>query len=203
MTYNLRQDFRKGLVPNLITFTGLLMLPGIILNYLFERPTYAIAYFVVAWFCDWFDGWYARRNNARSAFGDFFDPLADEIFTWSLIFAFAAKIPIMAATLIIGFGFFATLGRIVILRAGKELQVPTNVMANLSGKIKTNLEKSGLISILLAEVSYLYLPDSFLPQMFEWFTTIGLWGSIPLSIISFSTLVRKLIVLWRLSNAYS
>src|SRR5690606_29829078 len=46
--------------------------------------------FLIAAVSDWYDGWYARRYNKMSAFGRFFDPLADKVLIGAAFFVFAS-----------------------------------------------------------------------------------------------------------------
>lgn len=68
-------------IPNAITASRILLTPLFLWLLLSNDGTLvqiAAAVFLVAAVSDWYDGWYARRYNAMSAFGTFFDPLADK-----------------------------------------------------------------------------------------------------------------------------
>ncbi len=45
----------------------------------------AFILFLIASITDWFDGWYARKNNIVSDFGKFWDPIADKILINSVL----------------------------------------------------------------------------------------------------------------------
>ena len=67
-------------VPNLITLGRLLCLPVFVWLLLDrENPLAAGALLGVLGATDWVDGWYARRFNAVSNFGKFFDPVVDRL----------------------------------------------------------------------------------------------------------------------------
>lgn len=200
--YDFKSDFRKGWIPNLITFTGLAMVPPIILAHAAGYLLMATGYFVLAWVCDWADGFIARKYKMQSMFGEFFDPLADKGFTWGMIIYFWDRVPHTAAYMIMGFGLLATIGRVIIVAANRNLPVSIDVMAGMAGKLKTNFEKSGLVAILLADVSRSYLGHDivaetifnadFVGKFFETLSLLGLWLSIPLAFVSFLSIVMKL-----------
>ena len=196
MNYSFKEDFQRGLVPNGITLAGILTLPGIFLSHSAGIIWLAIAYLSVGWFCDWLDGFIARRFNMQSKIGDFFDPLADKIFTTSLLIYFWDRIPMVAGIGIISFGVLATVGRIIILSAGKKLKIEINVMANMAGKFKTNFEKAGIAGLLLLDLFALHWPTIPVTETLSTLTLILLWGSLPLAVISFINLWRKLRVLY-------
>jgi CDP-diacylglycerol---glycerol-3-phosphate 3-phosphatidyltransferase len=197
MKYNFKEDFRKGLQPNLITTVGLLTVPAIINFHAKGMFVIAVILMAIAWFCDFLDGWWARRFKMNSKIGDFYDPLADKAVTWSLLIALWERVPSTAAVIIISFGLFATVGRVIVLVTGKKLSIPTNVMANYAGKIKTNFEKGGITALLLLDLFLRYWPRLQTEDFFYTLMMIGLWGSIPLGFISLLQMGKKLLVLYR------
>lgn len=197
MEYNFREDFRKGLQPNLITTIGLITIPAVIGFHAKGMFVMALLFFAVAWYCDFLDGWWSRRFKMNSKIGDFYDPLADKAVTWSLLIHFWMRIPSEAAYIIIAFGLFATVGRIIVLLAGKKLSIETNVMANYAGKFKTNFEKGGIAALLLLDIFYQYWPSPELVDFFNTLMLIGLWGSIPLGFVSLLQMGKKLHALYR------
>ena len=74
-------------LPNLVTLLRVLLIPLIVgVFYLPEawlsyegRNIAATAIFVIAAITDWLDGYLARKLNQTSAFGAFFDPVADKL----------------------------------------------------------------------------------------------------------------------------
>lgn len=83
----------------------------------------AAAVFLVAAISDWYDGWYARRYNAMSAFGTFFDPLADKIFIGAAFFAFAALgvLQLWMVIIIVARDLITTVLRVVADRRGSPV----------------------------------------------------------------------------------
>lgn len=190
--YNFKADFKKGLLPNGITLVGVLMILPIILARRAGMLWTALGYFVVAWFCDWADGHFARKLKMESKIGAFSDPLVDKAFTWSMIIDNWHRIPVQAAIIIMILGLLATLGRIVILGTNRNPAVNIDVMAGPAGKLKTNFEKSGLVALLLADICDKHIRYEWPVDLFMFISKLGIWLSIPLAIISFLSIVMKL-----------
>lgn len=91
--------------------------------------------FLIAVITDWYDGWYARKYNASSRFGVFFDPLADKVLTGSALFAFTflGVISFWGVFVITFRDVYVTVLRII---AEKNLPVKTSLLA----KWKTALQ---------------------------------------------------------------
>ncbi|MGE5128461.1 MAG: CDP-diacylglycerol--glycerol-3-phosphate 3-phosphatidyltransferase [Sphingomonadaceae bacterium] len=74
-------------LPNLITWSRILLIPLIVGVYYLPDPWLSIAaknivatsIFVFAAITDWLDGYLARALNQMSAFGAFLDPVADKL----------------------------------------------------------------------------------------------------------------------------
>jgi len=204
--YDIKADFRKGLIPNAITFFGLTMIVPIIVFHREGMYGFALAYFIIAWICDGLDGKIARKYKLQSKIGEFFDPLADKVFTWSMLLFLWDRVPTVAALTIMALGLLATFGRIIILAANRHLPVAIDVMAGKAGKYKTNFEKAGLVALLLSDLLEGYLcADTAAPTLLdcaviskplEFLSCLGLWLSIPLAIISFLAIVLKMKRLW-------
>ena len=190
--YNFKVDFKKGLLPNCITFVGVLMILPIILARRAGMFGSSLFYFVVAWFCDWADGHFARKLTMQSQIGTFFDPLTDKAFTWSMLIDNWHRVPHEAAIIIMILGLLATIGRIIILIANRNPAVNIDIMAGMAGKYKANFEKSGLVALLLADICNKYIPYAWFVDLFMFISKLGLWLSIPLAFISFLSIAMKL-----------
>ncbi|MEO5930265.1 MAG: CDP-diacylglycerol--glycerol-3-phosphate 3-phosphatidyltransferase [Candidatus Kapaibacterium sp.] len=104
--------------PNLITALRILLTPLFIWLMLSEdsvRVQLSAAIFLLAAVSDWYDGWYARRYNAMSAFGRFFDPLADKVLISAAFFVFVALdiFPLWMVVLIVSRDVLITILRVV------------------------------------------------------------------------------------------
>ena len=79
--------------PNIITASRIVLTPAFVILMVSEDAIavqLSAAVFLIAALSDWYDGWYARRYNMMSAFGRFFDPLADKVLVGSAFFAFVS-----------------------------------------------------------------------------------------------------------------
>jgi len=81
-------------LPNILTALRILLAPLFyILFAVITPPVYgwAVIVFVIAAITDWYDGYFARILGKTSAFGAFFDPLADKVLMSFTLIAFAVK----------------------------------------------------------------------------------------------------------------
>jgi cardiolipin synthase len=118
-------------VPNVISFTRLLMVPAFIVIFLAERYIAAFSLLTVLGCTDWVDGYVARRTGQVSKLGKLLDPLADRIAIVAVValFAFTGTIPwVLAAVILvrdllmaIAFAAFESRGlpRLAVNRTGK------------------------------------------------------------------------------------
>jgi CDP-diacylglycerol---glycerol-3-phosphate 3-phosphatidyltransferase len=71
-------------VPNILSVSRILLTPVFVMMYIQEEEFWSalsIAVYAIAAITDFFDGYIARNYEARSASGDFLDPLADKFLT--------------------------------------------------------------------------------------------------------------------------
>lgn len=86
----LRKD--KCITPNMITTVGLMM--GLISIYFIMKDMYILG-FIFFWICYWFDcldGYYARKYNMTSEFGDYYDHFRDIVINGLVIIIIYSKI---------------------------------------------------------------------------------------------------------------
>ncbi|MBI5077648.1 CDP-alcohol phosphatidyltransferase family protein [Candidatus Falkowbacteria bacterium] len=110
---------------------------------------FALFFFTIAWLADFFDGWLARKRKLNTQIGAFYDPLADKIFTISFLIWFWDYIEIAFIVPIIAIGTALTILRVYKWYYGTKKRVDYSIMASVSGKAKTNLEKSAFALLLL------------------------------------------------------
>ncbi len=135
-------------LPNVITATRILLTPVfIVLLVSGDRVLIqcSAAVFLVAAISDWYDGWYARRYNVTSAFGRFFDPLADKVLTIAAFFAFTfmGLLPLWMVLIIVGRDVLVTVLRIIADRRGHP------VVTSRLAKLKTALQLAFLWYIVV------------------------------------------------------
>lgn len=72
------------LLPNQLTVLRIILTPVFLFFFLADNETYkliSLGIFLIAALTDWYDGWLARKFNYFTAWGKFWDPLADKILT--------------------------------------------------------------------------------------------------------------------------
>lgn len=143
-------------LPNLVTLLRIVMIPLIVgVFYLPEsvlspsgKNVAATAIFIFAAITDWLDGYLARKLNQMSAFGAFFDPVADKlVVVGALIVLLSLNRVDMVVALII-------IGREIAISALREwmaqLGQAKSVAVAFIGKLKTVLQMVA-IPLLLFE----------------------------------------------------
>lgn len=104
--------------PNIITASRIVLTPAFVILLVSEDAIavqVSAAVFLLAAISDWYDGWYARRHNMMSAFGRFFDPLADKVLVGAAFFTFVSLgvLPLWMVLLTIGRDVLVTVLRLV------------------------------------------------------------------------------------------
>lgn len=78
-------------LPNQLTVARIVLTPVFVFFFLSESPLFkqiSLAIFIIAALTDWYDGWLARKFNYITAWGKFWDPLADKILTSAAFLGF-------------------------------------------------------------------------------------------------------------------
>lgn len=147
-------------LPNILTLLRVAVIPPFVGLFFLESPTgqwLALGVFVLAAVTDFFDGYLARAMGQLSAFGRFFDPIADKL----LIAA--------ALVMMVGFGQIADLAiipAVVILcreilvsglreyLAGIEVGLPVSRLA----KWKTTIQMVAIGILIVADAAHTAVP---------------------------------------------
>jgi len=114
-------------LPNALTIFRVILTP-IFIYLLFNSSMYsnlsALIIFILASVTDAFDGYYARKYNIETEFGNFLDPLADKILVSSafISFYFLDLIELWMVVVILSRDFFITCLRIVMKKNGQSLK---------------------------------------------------------------------------------
>lgn len=179
-TFDIKADFKKGIIPNSITLFGLILaVLSVIFNY-FNLLLISIILFAASWISDFFDGWSARKYNGTSQIGAFFDPLADKFCTWIFLYYFHNEIYFFLSIPIVAIGLSLTILRVYKIYYGKKKNIEYNIMAKLSGKIKTNIERSSFAILLILNLIKSIWPE--IPEqtkeIVEIFVNIALGASL-------------------------
>jgi len=143
-------------LPNLVTLLRILLIPLIVgVFYLPDawlgeqgKNIAATAIFIFAAITDWLDGYLARKLNQMSAFGAFFDPVADKLVVVGalIVLLYLNRVDMVVALIIIG--------REIAISALREwmaqLGQARSVAVAFIGKLKTVLQMVA-IPLLLYE----------------------------------------------------
>ena len=114
-------------LPNALTIFRVILTP-IFIYLLFSSSVYSNLYaliiFILASVTDAFDGYYARKYNIETEFGNFLDPLADKILVSSAFISFYLLdlIKLWMVVVILSRDFFITCLRIVMKKNGQSLK---------------------------------------------------------------------------------
>jgi cardiolipin synthase len=144
-------------LPNLVTLLRILLIPLIVgVFYLpdawlsFEgKNITATAVFIVAAITDWLDGYLARKLNQMSAFGAFFDPVADKLVVVGalIILLFLNRVDMVVALIIVG--------REIAISALREWMATVgqakSVAVAFIGKLKTVLQMIAIPLLLFGD----------------------------------------------------
>lgn len=138
-------------LPNQLTILRIILTPVFLFFFLNEDPLFkqiSIGIFIIAALTDWYDGWLARKFNYITAWGKFWDPLADKILTSSAFigFVFLDVLELWMIIIIITRDFIVTS-----LRAYadyKDFSFPTSYYA----KWKTFIQMTFLYYLLIVYV---------------------------------------------------
>ena len=113
-------------LPNALTIFRVILTP-IFIYLLFSSSMYSNLYaliiFILASVTDAFDGYYARKYNIETEFGNFLDPLADKILVSSAFISFYLLdlIELWMVVVILSRDFFITILRHVINKSRDKM----------------------------------------------------------------------------------
>ena len=133
-------------LPNLVTLLRIVLIPLIVgIFYLPDmwlneegKNLAATAIFIVAAITDWLDGYLARKLNQMSAFGAFFDPVADKLVVVGalIILLYLNRVDMVVALIIIGREIAVSALREWMAQLGQAKSVAVAFV----GKLKTTLQ---------------------------------------------------------------
>ncbi len=138
----------KYTIPNQLTIIRIVLTPVFVFLILQPEPHYrlwATVVYVVASLTDWYDGYFARRFNWVTRWGQFMDPLADKLLVSSALIVFAYLDYLywwMVWTIVIR-DFVVTGLRIFALYIGKS------IITSIIAKYKTFLQMAFTFALLL------------------------------------------------------
>ncbi len=133
-------------IPNILSLSRVVISPIFYVLFLsgnLDLIGWSLVLFTVGAITDYFDGWLARKMKVTSAWGKFFDPLADKFLTSSAFLAFVALgiIPLWMVLIVIIRDFGTTFLRIFNF-SHKELKT------SRTAKLKTTLQMVFIFFVL-------------------------------------------------------
>ena len=157
-------------LPNRLTIIRIIMIPVIVLIYLFTYAQFGInvqsfdvgfvsislvniivlGLFILTSFTDFLDGYIARSQNMITTFGKFADPIADKLLVNTMFILFAAQgvIPVVPVLIMIARDTIVDGCRMIASSNG------TVVAAGYLGKVKTVSQMLAIILILLNNLPF-------------------------------------------------
>ena len=157
-------------LPNRLTIIRIIMIPVIVLIYLFPYAQVGInvqsfdvgfvsislvniivlGLFILTSFTDFLDGYIARSQNMITTFGKFADPIADKLLVNTMFILFAAQgvIPVVPVLIMIARDTIVDGCRMIASSNG------TVVAAGYLGKVKTVSQMLAIILILLNNLPF-------------------------------------------------
>ncbi|UCB47412.1 MAG: CDP-diacylglycerol--glycerol-3-phosphate 3-phosphatidyltransferase [Spirochaetota bacterium] len=140
----------KENIANSLTIFRILIVPFFIFT-VFDvsvlSGSLALILFLLASLSDYLDGYFARKFNIHSRFGEFLDPLADKLLVGAAFICFALipdfSIPFILIVIILIREVFITILRLVALKKGRPLKTER------LGKLKTVVQMLTIIIILI------------------------------------------------------
>ena len=143
-------------LPNAITLMRIMLVP-VFLSYVnLDWRVVALVIFCIAAATDFIDGYLARKMGQVSNFGKIMDPVADKLLVLAALVSFVAegKMAVWVVITVLAREFLISALRIV---AAKEGVV---IAADISGKIKTVVQITCIITILAADAGVKVFPPS-------------------------------------------
>jgi CDP-diacylglycerol---glycerol-3-phosphate 3-phosphatidyltransferase len=182
-------------VPNILSGLRIFLAPVFVLLYVQDEILYrslSIAVFAVAAFTDYIDGYIARNFNAKSRLGNFLDPLADKILTFSgflvLPLVSANVFHVLPIVLIIFRDTFVTLLRWYAERKKQTMQTRN------SAKFKTLIQ---MIFLYAALLTGLFVQADVFPGVYaRWIFSTGFftWALYAVAAVTVYTGIEYIVV---------
>jgi CDP-diacylglycerol--glycerol-3-phosphate 3-phosphatidyltransferase len=135
-------------IPNILTFSRILIIPVIFFLLFFNKEIYGIAaafFFAAAIATDFIDGYIARKKNIVTNLGIFLDPIADKLLVVTILIMLIPmqRIPAWVVAVIIFREIFVTGLRAI--ASEKGVVIP----AGREGKWKTAFQMFGILCLLI------------------------------------------------------
>ena len=173
-------------LPNKLTVLRIILTPLFMLSLVWQFPYHyivALFVFIFASLTDFFDGKIARQQGIVTDFGKFLDPLADKMLTTSAFLGFIVLHigdgAVWIAFIVLFREFLVSSLRLVAVSSGGKV-----IAANIWGKLKTVTQMIAIIYAIAAEQFIGFVDIPVLTLVLRSLTTVFLWISAVICIIS-------------------
>lgn len=162
--------------PNILSISRVLLLIPIIVFFEYELFLISVLTFIVASLTDYFDGYFARKNNQTSDLGSLLDLLADKIFVSVLLiwmtFNFESLLILASTILVVAREISVSYLRLFIISRSKEIK---DTKVDSIGKFKTTIQMLGLGFLLVSPffpepLFILFLTLIFFSAILSWYS---------------------------------
>ncbi len=156
-------------LPNLLTLSRILVLPGLVATFFFDGEFYvwlALALFIAAGITDFLDGYLARTFDVQSKLGQFLDPVADKLLVATVLLMLVFSDRIQGWTILPA---LVILCREILVSGLREFlaEIKINVPVSALAKWKTTMQ--------IVAICFLIVGDSQKPIPFAEIGIAGLW----------------------------
>jgi len=152
------------MIPNLISLLRIVLTFPIGFCVWYENFQIAAVLFFIAGFTDFFDGFFARKLNQESKFGEMLDPIADKVLVVGLIVILGAReiIPLWFAGLIILRDVLILLGGLYLIKIKGISDMPPLMISKLNTTFVLFLIMDIFLWMLWPEEFFLRFKESFI-----------------------------------------
>jgi len=157
-------------IPTILTLSRVFIIPLFIIAVKYH-PVIGVIIFIVASLTDFLDGYLARRSGKITEFGIILDPIADKFLIISALILLVdmGRLNVWVAIIMIVRDFLVTGLRVYAL--SKDIVIP----AEFGGKLKTTLQITGIILLILWDSTGIDLSDA---------GTVIIWIALGMAVIS-------------------
>ncbi len=119
-----------GSIPNLLTFTRILLLPFFAITLIYEQYDYAFFLFIGAGVTDILDGQLARIKKQTTYFGSILDPVADKflLITSFMLMSFLGLMPKWITIIVISRDLIVVTGCVILYFVTNSLKIEPTII---------------------------------------------------------------------------
>jgi len=155
-----------GNLPNILTFTRILLLPFFVASLIYREYSYALVLFIIAAVTDLLDGLVARITKQMTDFGKILDPVADKFFllTSFILMSVYELMPKWLTIIVISKDLIVVTGSVILYVVTNKLKVEPSIWGKSASALQFIL--IGLILLLLNIGDKVNFPPIILPIIF-------------------------------------